>query len=85
MPKSIRSAGLLALGEAIAEIRRERGLSQRQFAASIGCRQSFISKVELGTRRIDVAELVILARLIGVEPCDLLQRVEAATPNTEKL
>lgn len=85
MPKSIRSDGLRALGRAVAEIRRERSLTQREFAASIGSSKTFIARIELGTRRIDVVELVVLARLIGVEPADLLERVADATPSDQEL
>lgn len=85
MPRSIRSDGLLALGRAIAEIRQSRGLSQQQFAISVGCRQSFIAKVELGVRRLDVVELVVLARAMRVEAAELLRRVEDATPTDQRL
>ena len=85
MPKSIRSDGLRALGRAVAEIRRERSLTQREFAASIGSSKTFIARIELGTRRIDVVELVVLARLIGVDPTDLLERVADATPSDQEL
>lgn len=85
MPRSIRSDGLLALGRAIAEVRRSRGMSQEQFATSIGCGQSFIAKVELGVRRLDVVELVVLARAMRVEAAELLRLVEEATPPSQKI
>ena len=75
MPKSIRSDGLLALGRAVAEIRLARGMSQRQFAASIGCRGTFLEKVEMDA----------LAQAMKVEAGDLLRRVEEATPATQSL
>lgn len=85
MPNSIRSEGLLALGEAIAKIRRSRGMSQRQFAASLGVRQTFISKIELGTRRLDIVELIVLARAMNVDPIELVRAVESATPDSQKI
>lgn len=85
MPRSIRSDGLLALGRAIAEFRQSQGLSQEQFAASIGSRQSFVAKVELGVRRLDVVELVVLARAMKVEAADLIKRVEEATPQSQRI
>lgn len=85
MPNSIRSEGLLALGEAIAKIRRSRGMSQRQFATSLGVRQTFISKIELGTRRLDIVELIVLARAMNVDPIELVRAVESATPNSQKI
>jgi transcriptional regulator with XRE-family HTH domain len=85
MPKSIRSEGLLALGQAISKIREAEGMSQREFAAKIGYRQSFISKIELGLRRIDVVELVVLSRAVGVPAPELLSLVEEATPEGQKI
>lgn len=85
MPKSIRSEGLLALGQAISEIREAEGMSQREFAAKIGYRQSFISKLELGLRRIDVVELVVLSRAVGVPASELLSLVERATPEGQRI
>ena len=73
------------MGRAIAEVRQSRGMSQEQFATSIGCRQSFIAKVELGVRRLDVVELVVLARAMRVEAADLLRRVEEATPRSQRI
>ena len=84
MPRSIRSEGLLALGRIIAEIRESRGMSQEEFAASIGCSQSFIARVELGTRRLDVVELVVISRVMGVDGVELYRRVEEGTPLSQK-
>ena len=85
MPKTIRSAGLLELGKAVIEYREERGLSQREFAAAIGYRQSFISKLELGLRRLDIVEFIVLARAIGVDAAVLLGRIEAVVPEDHRI
>jgi transcriptional regulator with XRE-family HTH domain len=60
-------------------------MSQREFAASIGCRQSFLSRVELGLRRLDVVELVVLARAMNIDGADLFRRVEEATPLSQRI
>lgn len=39
------------------EARLQAGLSQLQLAEALGQRQTFVSKVELGDRRLDVIEL----------------------------
>jgi transcriptional regulator with XRE-family HTH domain len=85
MPKSIRSAGLLELGKAVAEHRMKKGMSQREFAASVGYRQSLISKIELGLRRLDIVEFIVLARVMGVDPAWLLNRIEAAVPSDHRI
>ncbi|MDV7143521.1 helix-turn-helix transcriptional regulator [Tropicimonas sp. TH_r6] len=78
MPKTIRSPGLLALGAAIVRIRTTRGMSQAEFAESLGYQQSFIAKIELGNRRLDVVELVLLARAMKADPVELLNVVQRA-------
>ncbi len=60
-------------------------MTQEAFAATVGCSQSFIARVELGTRRLDVVELVVLSRAMKVEGVELFRRVEAATPASQKL
>jgi len=85
MPKSIRSAGLLELGKAIVEHRVNLGMSQREFAASLGYRQSLISKIELGHRRIDIVEFIVLARSMDVDTAWLLNRIEAVVPQNQRI
>lgn len=85
MTRTIRSDGLLALGRAIIEIRTSRGMSQRQFADSLGCSNTFLAKIELGVRRLDVVEFVALARAMDVEAAELLVKIQEATPRTQKI
>ena len=85
MTKSIRSPGLLALGNAIVDYRATRGWSQRDLSRETGLRQSFIAKLEKGLRRIDVVELVVISRLLDVSASDLLTLVDAATPQDHRI
>ena len=48
------------------EAREASGLTQGQVAASIGRPQSYIAKIELGERRVDVIELCEIANLYGL-------------------
>lgn len=45
------------------QARKAAGLSQEQAARRLGRTQSFVSKAELGERRLDVIELRAFARL----------------------
>jgi transcriptional regulator with XRE-family HTH domain len=48
-------------------------------ADRLRCHQSLIARLESGQRRVDVVELVVLARAIGFDPFEVLAIVEAAT------
>lgn len=48
--------------------RAEAGLNQRDVAEKLGFSHSFLSKCETGDRRIDVMELLQLAKLYGKPP-----------------
>ena len=52
--------------------RLEARLTQEEVAKRLGVRQTFVSKVETGERRIDPVEMRELAELYGKEVTDLL-------------
>lgn len=56
--------------------RKEAQLTQATLAQSIKKPQSFVAKYENGERRLDVIEFLLIARVIGIDPCDILRRVE---------
>lgn len=73
---SIRSdlyARMIAL---LVKARRDAGLTQVDLGTRIGQRQTFVSKFELGERRLDVAEFVEVARAIGVDPYTVMREAE---------
>jgi len=77
--KTIRSKGQMALCKALADARDRAGLSQKDVAARLKCHQSLVARIESGQRRIDVVELIVIARAIGFVPGEILAVVEAAT------
>ena len=79
MAKTIRSKGQVALRQALVDARKSAGLGQDDLADRLKCHQSLVARIESGERRIDVVELVVLARAIGFDPFDVLAIVEAAT------
>lgn len=56
--------------------RKDAGVTQTELGNRLGQRQTFVSKFELGERRLDVAEFIEIAREIGVDPCALMQEAE---------
>ncbi|MPL96474.1 hypothetical protein SDC9_42655 [bioreactor metagenome] len=79
MTKTIRSTGHVALCEALIDARKATGLTQAGMAERLKCHQSLVARIESGERRIDVVELVVLARAIGVVPAMILDQVADAT------
>jgi transcriptional regulator with XRE-family HTH domain len=51
--------------ERLRQARTDAGLTQVQVAEQLGVRQTFVSKVELGERRIDPVELARFAAIYG--------------------
>lgn len=53
--------------------REEAGMNQRYVSTRLGFSHSFLSKCETGERRIDVIELLQLAKLYGKPPEHFLE------------
>lgn len=63
MGKSIHSTEYKKIIAAVRKAREEAGLTQVEVADLIGKPQSYISKIERGERRLDVAEVRQLAKI----------------------
>lgn len=85
MTKSLRSDGHVALITALIAARKAQGMSQMVLAQKLKCHQSFIARIESGQRRIDVPELVILARALNVDTGELLDVVESNVPEDARI
>lgn len=85
MAKTIRSSGHEALCDALIAARNAADLTQQQLAERLHQHQSFVARVESGERRIDVVELIVLARAIGVDPVKLLSATDAATDEDHRI
>lgn len=60
--------------------RHESGLSQKVVADRLGKPPSFIAKIELGERRLDLVEFVAIARVLGLTPEALMAKIDAELP-----
>lgn len=72
--KSLRSPEHRALCALLVAARQKAGLNQTEVAERLGKPQSFVAKYEGGERRLDIIELVDVARAIGVDPLALLRQ-----------
>lgn len=62
----------LALIGLLRSTRTRLGISQAELAALLGRDQSFVSKVELGERRIDVVELIDICMALHLDMTDVI-------------
>lgn len=65
-----------ALIELLAAERRRLGLNQQELADRLGQRQQFVSRYELGERRLDVIEFIDVAAALGLSTNVLIAGVE---------
>jgi transcriptional regulator with XRE-family HTH domain len=79
MAKSLRSREHIALISVIRQARDAAGLTQQQVATTLSRPQSFVAKIEVGERRLDVVEFMELAKALGHSPDALLGKVVVAT------
>jgi transcriptional regulator with XRE-family HTH domain len=61
-----------ALIEGLSAERRRLRITQEELAKRLGLHKQFVSRVELGERRLDVVEFADFARALGVDPARLI-------------
>jgi transcriptional regulator with XRE-family HTH domain len=62
--------------------RKEAKLTQVNLAKYLNKPQSFVAKYENGERRLDVIEFMFVSHTIGIDPCDILRKIEQEVSNT---
>ncbi len=67
--------------DALKAARIEVGVSQCELAQRLNKHPSFVNKVELIERRLDVLEFIAIARALGVDPAALLGGVAKGLPD----
>jgi ribosome-binding protein aMBF1 (putative translation factor) len=60
--------------ELLVQARKDAGITQVELGKRLGQRQTFVSKFELGERRLDVAEFIEVSRAIGIDPHEMLRK-----------
>lgn len=64
-----------ALVGLLIKARKQARLSQEGLAELLGRHQQFVSRYEIGERRLDVVEYVDIARTLGCDAADFLQSI----------
>lgn len=63
----------IAFGLNLQRMRRDRGLSQEQLARLAGCARAYLSGAEAGRRNATLDTVEALAKVMDVEPAELLK------------
>jgi len=69
---------LIVLGRVLADARERHGLKQSELAEKLGLPASYLSKIENGTRRLDVIELIQISEAMNADVAELVADVAAA-------
>lgn len=67
---------LRSLGEAVRQLREERGSSSAELASALGVQKAYVQELEAGARDPDFEMLFALAPALGVRPAALIGRAE---------
>jgi transcriptional regulator with XRE-family HTH domain len=82
MSKSLRTPRQKLLQSLLIAARKEIGMTQADVAAALDKPQSFVAKYETGERRIDIVELVDIARILDVSPTDIVSQIMSASEHS---
>ncbi len=67
---------LIVLGDVLASTREHAKIKQNDLAARLGLPASYLSKIENGSRRLDVIELIHIAEALDVDPADIVRELK---------
>ena len=66
---------LVVLGNVLVRARERAGLKQSEVAARLALPASYLSKVENGTRRLDVIEFIQIAHAMNSDPAEIIREL----------
>ena len=73
-----------AFGDALREIRKERGISQEQLAFDSDLDRTYVSLIERGSQSPTIRSVVKLANVLGVRPSEIVLKMENYLRKREK-
>jgi len=76
MVKSVHTDQYAAFRSILIAERKKAALSQQALADKLGRPQSFVSKFEMGERRLDVIEFLDVIGAIGCDPSVILRQLQ---------
>ena len=81
MAGAVRTEAYRALLGALVDLRGDAGLSQADLAERLGKPPSYVAKYELGERRLDVIELLVVLKILRADHAKVLSQLEAVLPD----
>jgi transcriptional regulator with XRE-family HTH domain len=72
------------VGTCLAAARRRANLTQTAAAERLGRKQTFVSEIERGLRRVDVLEIVLISRALDADPLQPFTEVTRAAEARRK-
>lgn len=78
MEKTIHSNAYALFIDLLRAHREKQGLTQQAVATAMGATQTFVSKCERGERRLDVFELYLWCKALGVSMATFVQSFDDA-------
>ncbi|MCK5241817.1 helix-turn-helix transcriptional regulator [bacterium] len=76
MKKTLRSQEQKALQKLLIDLRKEAGLLQADLAKKLDKPQSFVSKYEIGERRLDLIEVHYICKALGIQFSKFAKKIE---------
>lgn len=73
------------VGACLAAARGRANLTQTEAAERLGRKQTFVSEIERGLRRVDVLEIVLISRALDADPLQLFAEVTRSAEAELKL
>lgn len=75
MTASLHSTRYSKFRNILKDARKQAGLTQTAVANALDKHQSYVTKYELGERRVDIVELIDIANAIGCDPKDIIDQL----------
>lgn len=83
MPKSLFTGEYLVFRQLLKDLRLQKGLTQVELSSALGMAQSFVSKYEMGERRLDFVEVAELCRQLDITLQEFAKAFTGAIQNTD--
>lgn len=76
----VRSPAYATVIRQLVAARTASGMTQRAVAEALGKPPSYVAKIEVGERRIDLIEFIAYARAIGADEVEMMRAVATTLP-----